>query len=111
MVDLTHKSRFVTGGHMTTTPVQTYLSVVSRDSTTMRLAFLIAALNGLNLQACDVGNAYLNAECRENMLFAAGPEFGEHQGKVIIVVRALYRLKSSGAAWRKLLQDMIIAES
>jgi hypothetical protein len=107
-MDLTRKSRFVAGGHMTTTPVQTYSSVVSRDS--VRLAFLIAALNGLDLQACDVGNAYLNAECREKIWFVAGPEFGEHQGKVIIVVRALYGLKSSGAAWRKLLQDMIIGE-
>jgi hypothetical protein len=70
-MDLTRKSRFVAGGHMTTTPVQTYSSVVSRDS--VRLAFLIAALNSLDLQACDVGNAYLNAECREKIWFVAGP--------------------------------------
>jgi hypothetical protein len=93
---------------LTTTPVQTYSSVVSRDS--VRLAFLIAALNGLDLQACDVGNAYLNAPCREKIWFVAGPEFGEDQGKVIVVVRALYGLKSSGAVWRKMLQDMIMGE-
>jgi hypothetical protein len=72
--------------------------------------FLIAALNGLDLQACDVGNAYLNAPCREKIRFVAGPEFGEDQGKVIVVVRALYGLKSSGATWRKMLQDMIMGE-
>ena len=107
-MDLTRKSRFVAGGHTTTTPAQTYSSVVSRDS--VRLAFLIAALNGLDLQEADIGNAYLNAECREKIWFQAGTEFGEHQGKCVIVIRALYGLKSSGAAWRRLLQDMIMGE-
>ena len=107
-MDLSRKSRFVAGGHTTKTPKQTYSSVVSRDS--VRLAFLIAALNGLDLQAADIGNAYLNAECREKIWFEAGPEFGEDQGKCILIVRALYGLKSSGAAWRRLLQDMIIGE-
>jgi hypothetical protein len=107
-MDLTRKSQFVAGGHTTTTPAQTYSSVVSRGS--VRLAFLIAALNGLDPQAADIGNAYLNAECREKIWFIAGKEFGEHQGKCVIVVRALYGLKSSGAAWRRLLQDMILGE-
>ncbi len=35
-----------------------YSSVVSRDS--VRIAFLIAALNDLDIFACDLGNAYLN---------------------------------------------------
>jgi hypothetical protein len=39
-----------------------------------------------------------------------GPEFGEDEGKTIIIVCALYGLKSSGAAWRshfaKSLQDL-----
>ena len=30
-----------------------------------------------------------------------GTEFGSEKGKVMLVVRALYGLKSSGAAWRK----------
>jgi hypothetical protein len=107
-MELTRKSRFVAGGHTTTTPSQTYSSVVSRDS--VRLAFLIAALNGLDLQAADIGNAYLNAECREKIWFEAGVEFGADQGKCIIVVRALYGLKSSGAAWRKLLQTFLEEE-
>jgi hypothetical protein len=46
----------VAGGHTTDTPAQTYSTVVSRDS--VRLAFLIAALNGIDIAACDVGNAY-----------------------------------------------------
>ena len=58
-MDLTRKSRFVAGGRLTETPASiTYSGVVSRDS--IRLAFLIAALNDLDIIACDVGNAYLN---------------------------------------------------
>ena len=63
-MDFTRKARFVAGGHMTDTPgLITYSSVVSRDS--VRLAFLIAGLNDLNVLAGDVTNAYLNTSCRD----------------------------------------------
>ena len=76
----------------------TYASVVTRDS--VRLAFLIAALNGLDIFACDVGNAYLNAPCCEKIWFLGGAEVGtEQQGKVLVITRALYGFKSSGASW------------
>ena len=45
-------------------------------------------------------NAYLNAKCREKIWFEGGIETGEDCGKVLIVTRALYGLKSSGTAWR-----------
>ena len=62
----TRKARFVAGGHTTDTPASiTYSSVVSRDS--VRIAFLIAALNDLDVWAADIGNAYLNADCREKI--------------------------------------------
>ncbi|KAI2490038.1 Reverse transcriptase (RNA-dependent DNA polymerase) [Fragilaria crotonensis] len=105
-MDLTRKARFVAGGHMMEPPASiTYSSVVSRDS--VRLAFLLAALNGIDIMACDIGNAYLNAPCREKIWFVAGPEFGSRQGTVIKVVRALYGLKSSGASWRAMFNDSI----
>ena len=95
----TRKARFVAGGHTTDPPSSiTYSSVVSRDS--VRIAFMLAALNDLDLSACDIGNAYLNAPCREKIWTEAGPEFEEDEGSVMLVVRALYGLKSSGAAWR-----------
>lgn len=106
-MDLTRKARFVAGGHMTEPPASvTYSSVVSRDS--VRIAFLIAALNDLDVMACDVGNAYLNAPCREKIWFIAGPEFGSRQGMVVKVVRALYGLKSSGASWRYMFNSTIL---
>jgi hypothetical protein len=98
-MDFTRKARFVAGGHTTDTPGSiTYSSVVSRDS--VRLAFLIAGLNDLDVLAGDVTNAYLNAKCREKIWFEGGVETGVDHGKVLIVTRALYGLKSSGAAWR-----------
>jgi hypothetical protein len=98
-MDLTRKARFVAGGHTTETPESvTYSSVVSRES--VRLAFLIAALNDLDVLCCDIGNAYLNADCREKIWTVAGREFGSDEGRVMIIRKALYGLKSSGAAWR-----------
>jgi hypothetical protein len=98
-MDFTCKARFVAGGHMTDPPASImYSSVVSRDS--VRIAFLITALNDLEVLGADVGNAYLNAETREKVYTTAGKEFGKYEGCTVIIVRALYGLKSSGAAWR-----------
>ena len=98
-IDGTRKARFVAGGHLTETPSTiTYSSVVSRDS--IRILLVIAALNGLELSACDIVNAYLTSLPREKVFFIAGKEFREQEGRVVVVVRALYGLKSSGAAFR-----------
>jgi hypothetical protein len=60
------KARFVAGGHTTDVPATlTYASVVSRDS--VRIALTIAALNDLQVMACDIQNAYLTADCREKI--------------------------------------------
>ena len=101
MEGLTRKARFVAGGHMTEAPKSmTFASVVTRES--VRIAFLVAALNDLHIEAADVTNAYLWADCREKIYFIAGPEFGDMRGRVLIIRKALYGLKSSGAAWRSL---------
>ena len=102
------KARFVAGGHTTEVPetLITYSSVVSRDS--VRVALTIAALNGLKVMACDIQNAYLTADCREKIWTTAGPEFGSEAGTVFIIKKALYGLKSAGAAFRSLLADTLL---
>jgi hypothetical protein len=97
--DFTRKARFVAGGHLTDAPAQlTYSSVVTWES--IHIGFLIAALNGLDILSADVGNAYLQAPTREKVHTTAGPKFGPSNiGRTVIVVRAMYGLKSSGAAW------------
>jgi Reverse transcriptase (RNA-dependent DNA polymerase) len=97
-MDFTHKACFVAGGHRTNPPTSlTYSSVVSRES--VRIAFLLAVLNGLIIIQIDIGNAYLNARTMEKVHFVTGPEFGENANRIALIVRALYGLKSSGAAW------------
>ena len=100
------KARLVAGGHVTDAPSSiTYSFVVSRDS--VRIALLVAALNDLDVLACDIQNAYLSADCREKIYTVAGEEFGSEAGCVMIVKKALYGLKSSGAAFKSMLADCI----
>jgi hypothetical protein len=103
-MDFTWKARFVAGRHTTTAPSSmTYLSVVSCDS--VWLAFLIDALNDIDIMSCDLENTYLNAPCQEKIWFEGGIKCGEDQGKVCVVVCSLYGLKSAGAAfWSSLAQ-------
>jgi hypothetical protein len=69
--DFTRKARFVAGGHWTDTQTQlTYSSVVTQDS--VRIAFLIAALNDLEILAADIGNTYLQAPACEKVHTTAG---------------------------------------
>ena len=100
------KAKTVAGGHRAETPAAlTYSSVVSRDS--VRIALTIAALHDLSVLACDIQNACLTAKCREKVWTRAGPEFGSDAGKIMLVVRALCGLKSSGAAFRALLAETL----
>ena len=93
------KTRFVVGSHTMETPsTLTYSSVVSRNS--VRIILLVVALNGLNIMACDIQNAYLMVGCREKIWTIAGLEFGSEKGMPMIIRKALYGLKSSGAAFR-----------
>jgi hypothetical protein len=109
-MDLTRKSRYVAGGHMTKPPSSvTYASVVSRES--VRIILTLAALNGLDVLSSNIQSAYLTAPTKEKIWTYCIPEFGgEDSGKCAIVVRALYGLRGSGAAFRnhlaKLMTDL-----
>jgi hypothetical protein len=95
---LEQKARYVAGGHQTEPP-KDITFVVSRDS--IRIAFLVAALNGLDVLSADISGAYLNAKAAEKVFTIAGKEFGaDKEGRVDIITRALYGLRSSGKAWR-----------
>ena len=99
MEDFKRKARLVAGGHKTDAPATiTYASVVSRE--TVRIALMLAALNDLQVKVGDVLNAYITAPIKEKVWTVLGPEFGQDAGKSAIIVRALYGLKSAGAAFR-----------
>ena len=57
--------------------------------------------------ACDIQNAYLTADCREKIWTRAGPEFGSESGMIMLICKALYGLKSSGAAFRAHLTETL----
>jgi hypothetical protein len=64
--DFTRKAQFVANGSTTEAPASiTHSSVALRDS--VRLMFLIATLNDLDVYACDIRNAYLNALYKEKI--------------------------------------------
>ena len=89
---------------MTETPkLMTYSSVVGRE--TVCIALTIAALNNLQVKAGGVMNAYVTAPCSENIWTVLGKDFGADQVKKAIIGRALYGLKSSGAAFHAHLAD------
>ncbi|KAI2491971.1 Reverse transcriptase (RNA-dependent DNA polymerase) [Fragilaria crotonensis] len=105
MEDFQQKARLVAVGHMTESPPAfvTYASVVSRES--VRIALTLAALNDLEVKTGDIENACLTAPVGEKIWCRLGPEFGRDAGKMAIIVRALYGLKSAGASFRNHLAD------
>jgi hypothetical protein len=105
--DLRCKARLVAGGHLTDPLIQDapYSGIASLKS--IRTCLFIAELNGLSMCAADVGNAYLEAKTKEKVYIVAGPEFGELQGHTLVIDKALYGLRTSGARWAERLADTL----
>ena len=101
-----HKARLVAGGHLTETPIDSvYSSVISLRG--IRLMAFLAELNNLEFWSTDIGNAYLESYTQEKVYIRAGPEFGEQEGHILVIVKALYGLKSSGLRWHERLADVL----
>ena len=111
--DMSRKARLVAGGHLNKNVPSfvTYSSVVSKE--TVRTCFMLSSLNNLDILIGDIGNAYLNAQPREKCYvkitdpFLFGPSA---VGRYAQIVRALYGMKSSGAAWRDMLAGVLHRE-
>jgi hypothetical protein len=99
MATLQRKARLVANGNETETPKDiTFSSVVSRDS--VRLFFLLAALNDVDILSCDIQNAYLTAKTKEKLWTRVDAALGADKGRPAKIVRALYGLKASKACFR-----------
>ena len=99
-----HKARLVADGHLTDVPVNSvYAGVISLHG--LRLCILIAELNDLeeNMQLTLVIYIYLEALTQEKVYIKAGPEFGDKEGHLLIVYKALHGLRSSGKEFGDLL--------
>ena len=102
-----HKARLVAGGHLTTDPIESiYSGVVSIRS--LRLVIFLAKLNNLEVWGADIGNAYLEAKTKEKLYVAAGPEFEELEGHILVIYKALYGLKSSGIGSAQRIHDIML---
>ena len=78
--------------------------MVSRDS--IQIAFTYAALNGLDVFAADIRNAYLQAPSSQKDYILCGPEFGiENVGKIALIRRALFGGKAAGKDFRNHLRS------
>ena len=104
-----HKARYVAGGHLTDTPIDSvYSSVVTLRG--VRMLTFIAELNKMDTWVTDIGNAYLESYTKEKVYIIAGPEFGDREGHTLIIRKALYGLKSSGLRWHERFADVLRKE-
>ena len=106
-MDFTCKARWVLDGHKTPDPEEsTFAGVVSRES--IWIAFLYAALNGLDVFAEDIQNAYLQAPSSRRDYIVCCLEFGlENVGWIALIHWALYGGKTTGRDFRNHLRSCI----
>ena len=101
-----HKARLVADGHLTPEPIENiHYGVVSLRN--LRLVIFLGKLNNLELWGADIGNAYLEAFTDEKLYIVAGPEFQELEGYILIFLKALYGLKSSGKRWAEVIHGIL----
>ena len=90
-----HKARLVADGHLTPEPIDNIYSGV------------VSLRNLRQLWGADIGNAYLEAFTDEKLYIVAGPEFRELEGYILIFLKALYGLKSSGKRWAEVIHGIL----
>lgn len=107
-MSLERKARWVLDGHLTPdVDYSTYAGVVSRES--VRIALTYAALNGLDVWAADIRNAYIQAPSSCQDYIICGPEFGlENIGRTALIRRALYGGKTAGRDFRNHLRECMM---
>ena len=95
-MDFAHKAQSVLDGHKTPDPDGlTFSGVISRES--VRIAFLYAALNDLDIFATDIHYVFLQAPSSQKDYIVCGAEFGvENIGRVTLIHQALYGGKMAG---------------
>ena len=56
---------------------------------------------------CDIQNIFITVDCHEKIWTHAGLEFGLEHSMIMLIKKALYELKSSGAAFRTHLAETL----
>ena len=93
-------------GHLTPEPIENiYSGVVSLRN--LRLVIFLGKLNNLDIWGADIGNAYLEGFTDKKLFIVAGPEFQIFEGYILIFLKALYRLYSSGKRWAEVIHGIL----
>jgi hypothetical protein len=96
-----HKARLV-AGHLTETPIDSvYSSVVSLRGIACYISIGTQRLRNMDT---DVSCAYLESYTQEKVYIVA--EFGLRE-KHVLIIKALYGLKSSGLRWSQRFADVL----
>ena len=101
-----YKVRLVADDHLTPERIGNIFSgVVSLKN--LRLVIFLGKLKNIDLWGADIGNAYLEAFTDEKIYIVARPEFQELEGYILIFLKALYGLKSSGKRWAEVIHGIL----
>ncbi len=104
--DMQCKARLVASGNHTQPSKEDIVSgIVGME--TVRIGFLIAAMNRLKVCAADIGNAFLYGTTKEKVFIVAGQEFGDNKGKRLLIDKGLYGLCSSSVHFHKYLSTRL----
>jgi len=104
--DMRYKAWLVVGGHVIdSSDYTTYSSVIENIS--VRLLFLAATHQGLGIMTGDIGNAFPTAPCAEKVWSKCGPEFGDQEGAIVTLQRALYGLKTASRSFHEFFGDTL----
>ena len=82
-LDIKQKAQYVAGDHLNDVPTYTTYSSVD----TVRIRFLMDALNNLDVLAGDIQNDFIEASTKDKVFFYAGDDCKADKENVVIVVR------------------------
>uniref|UniRef100_A0A7S2R320 Uncharacterized protein n=1 Tax=Eucampia antarctica TaxID=49252 RepID=A0A7S2R320_9STRA len=103
---MTRKARYVIEGYLTDALMyMIYFSLGSME--TVRVGFIMGALNNLDVLVADIQKIFLEAPTMENTVFYVQDEWKSDKDKVVVVVRELYGHKNSALKFRNCLAEAL----
>ena len=91
---------------LTPEPIENIYSVVV-SLRNLRLVIFLGKLKNPELFGADIGYAYLVSFTDEMLYIVAGAEIQELEGYILIFLKALYGLKSSGKRWAEVIHCIL----
>ena len=103
------KARLVAEGYSQVEGVDYFETFAPTASTTSnRLIAAMACKLDCDLRHLDVDQAFIQADLDTEIFLRLPRGCGEISGKVVLLNKALYRLKQSGRSWYKLLSSTLV---